>query len=150
MKYSRLLLLSAFALSSLPSLAAADEPTNAEWTKRRVQEDLVQPLQAKENNRSRFSRSRPPPSERRVRVTKDTVTSDAKGRNFLTYAVDIRYGFGSQGQWNENDVTGCVYRGTGEVYVKVGEAYRPVGFLLGKKVEPVAGVCTAAPSDKRS
>jgi hypothetical protein len=131
-------LLSAFVLSSVPSLASADEPTLVEWAKQRVQEGVVKPLANSEG--SRFSRSRPAPRERRVRVTQATTTSDKNGRQFVPFSVDVRFG----SEWTQNDIVGCVYKGSGELYVKRGDAYRPAGFLLGKNVQPVAGVCEAA------
>ena len=83
-----------------------------------------------------FSRVRPPPTERRVRILQTTPTLDKSGRPFLAFAIDIRFG----SEWR-NDIRGCVYKGSGDIYVKKGDAYRPAAFLLGKNVEPVAGVC---------
>ena len=76
-----------------------------------------------------------------MRITQATVTEDGKGRGFLTFAIDVRFG----SEWQENDVVGCVYRGSGDLFVKRGDAYRPAGFLLGKNLGPVPGVCEAAP-----
>lgn len=126
--------------SFLPSLALADEPTPAQWAAKRVEEGLLQPLAQQEANR--FSRSRPPPRERRVRVTQAGTSTDKRGRAFVTFAVDVRFG----GEWRENDIVGCAYRGSGELFVKRGDQYRPAAFLLGKNLEPVPGVCEAAPS----
>ena len=44
---------------------------------------------------------------------------------------------------------GCAYRESGELFVKIGDEYRPVASLLGKRVKPVPGVCEPAP-DARS
>jgi hypothetical protein len=131
----------AFVLLSLPSLAWADEPTIANWTRRRVDEGLVKPLAKREGSSSHFSRGRPPPHERRVRVTQTSVSVDKEGREFVPFLVDIRFG---SGEW-ENDIVGCAYRKTGDLYVKSGDAYRPAAFLFGKNVEPVAGACEAVP-----
>lgn len=90
---------------------------------------------------ARFSRARPPPRERRVRVTQATATPDKNGHPFVTFAVDVRFG---ATEWHENDIVGCVYAGKGDLFVKKGEAYRPAAFLLGKKADPVAGACEAA------
>lgn len=130
------------ALSCLSSLALADEPSLAQWAAKRVDEGLVQPL-AKQDGGSRFSRVRQPPRERRVRVTQVTASTDKRGRAFVPFAIDLRFG-GSE--WRENDIVGCVYRGSGELFVKRGDGYRPAAFLLGKDVEPVPGVCEAAPA----
>ncbi len=128
----------ALVLSSLPSLAWADEPSLADWTQRRVEDGLVKPLAKSED--SRFSRARPPPRERRVRVTEATLTRDKGGRAFVGFAIDVRFG----SEWRRDDIVGCVYRESGDIFVKRGDAYRPAAFLLGKNVEPVAGVCQAA------
>jgi hypothetical protein len=125
-------------LSSVPSLASADEPTLAEWAQRRVEEGLVKPLEAQ---RDRIpSRAMPPPRQRRVRVTQATLTNDKEGRGFVPFAIDIKYG---GDEWQKDDIVGCVYRASGDLYVKKGDAYRPAAFLLGKNVKPVAGVCEA-------
>jgi hypothetical protein len=76
-----------------------------------------------------------------VRVIQSTVSVDKSGRAFVPFAIDVRFG----SEWRENDIVGCVYRSTGELFVKRGDAYRPAAFLFGKNVEPVAGVCEAAP-----
>jgi hypothetical protein len=131
-----------FVLSLVPSLAWADEPSLVTWTKRRVDEGLVKPLVKRESSRSRFSRDRPPPRERQVRVTQTAVSTDKNGREFVPFSIDIRWG---DAQWQRDDIVGCAYRKTGELLVKVGEAYRPVAFLLGKDVPPVEGACEAAP-----
>ncbi len=112
-----------------------------EWTQRRVEDGLVTPLTVLESHR--FSRSRPPPRERRVRVLQTTATPDKSGRAFVSFAVDVHFG----SEWIENDIVGCAYTGSGNLYVKKGDAYRPASFLLGKASDPVAGVCEApAPS----
>jgi hypothetical protein len=81
------------------------------------------------------------PRERRVRLTQATTSVDKRGRAFVPFAVDVRFG----DEWRQNDIVGCVYRGAGELFVKRGDAYRPAAFLFGKNAEPVAGVCEAAP-----
>ena len=129
-----------FALSSIPSLAPADEPTIAERAQLRVESGLVKPLAERESNR--FSRARPAPRERRVRITSSTLSSDKSGRAFLPFAIDVRFG----ADWRENDIVGCVYTPSRAIFVKRGDSYRPAAFLLGENVEPVAGVCEAAPA----
>jgi hypothetical protein len=89
-----------------------------------------------------FSRRRPPPSERRARVLESTATLDKNGRAFFSFAIDIRFG---SSDWRENDIVGCAYTGTGHLFVKRGDAYRPVAFLFGKNEGPVSDVCVAAP-----
>jgi hypothetical protein len=110
-----------------------------EWVRRRVDDGLVKPLANTENNR--FSRSRPAPRERRIRVIQSTLSNDKSGRAFVPFAIDVRFG----SEWHANDIVGCVYQKSGELFVKKGDTYRPAAFLLGKKADPVAGVCEAAP-----
>jgi hypothetical protein len=120
-------------------LASADEPSLVASVQRRVADGLVKPLAELETNR--FSRARPRPRERHVRVLQTTPTLDKNGRPFVPFAIDVRFG----AEWHENDVVGCAYTKTGALFVKKGDAYRPASFLLGKDVPPVAGVCEAAP-----
>jgi hypothetical protein len=133
--------LCAFVLSLVPSFASADEPSLADLAQRRVEDGLVKPLALFENRS--FSRSRPPPRERRVRVLQTTATLDKNGRPYIPFAIDVRFG---ADEWRENDIVGCAYTGTGELYVKRGDAYRPASFLLGKNEAAVAGVCEAGPA----
>jgi hypothetical protein len=130
-----------FVLASVPYLASADEPSLVEWVRNRVQTGLVKPLAESEGGR-RFSRGRPPPAERRIRVLSATTTKDPRGRGFVAYAVDVRFG---SGEWQKDDILGCAYRDSGELFVKNGDAYRPAAFLLGKDLPPVPGACEAAP-----
>jgi hypothetical protein len=125
---------------SLASVAWADESL-VSWAQRRIDDGLVKPL-AKREGGSRFSRERPPPRERRVRVLESTLSRDKNGRGFVPFAVDVRFG----SDWQQNDIVGCAYRESGNLFVKNGAAYRPAGFLLGKNVGPVAGVCEVAPA----
>jgi hypothetical protein len=127
-------------LSSVPSLVWAAEPSLVTWAEQRVNEGLIKPL-AKLRG-SRFSRSRPMPHERRVRVRQDTLSLDKSGRSFVLFAIDVRFGE----EWHENDVLGCAYRATGELFVKRADGYRPAAYLLGKDVATVAGVCEVAPA----
>ena len=77
-----------------------------------------------------------------MRVTQSTGTLDKSGRPFLAFAIDVRFG----SEWHENDIVGCAYTGSGDLFVKKGNSYRPSAFLLGKNLQPVAGVCEAAPT----
>jgi hypothetical protein len=104
-----------------------------------VQDGLVKPLARQEN--FRFSRARPAPHERRVRVLSATSLTDAKGRAFVPFAIDVRYGQ----SWSANDIVGCAYRDRGDLYVKMGDAYRPASVLLGSDADPAPGVCEAPP-----
>jgi len=133
----------ALALSLVPSFATADEQTPAQQQcEKRVREGLVAPLTEYQANRSKFSRARLPPSERRVRATQTTPSVDASGRQFMTYAIDVRFG---GEKWTENDIVGCVYTTSGDIFVKLGNDFRAAGVMLGKPSDPVNGVCKAAP-----
>ena len=127
------------ALLLVPSSASADDPPAA-VVQRRVEKRLLEPLAQKEKERSRFSRARMPPQERRVRVTQTAVTLDANGRAYMAFAVDVRRGT----EWHENDVIGCAYPQTGALFVKRGAEYRPAEILLGKDVEVAPHVCSPA------
>jgi hypothetical protein len=129
-----------FVLSFVPSPATADEPSLVEWTQHRVEAGIVKPLAERG---SRFSRSRPPPHESRVRVPQPTLSRDQQGRDFVPFAVDVRFG---SGDWRADDIVGCAYRASGNLFVKLGDAYYPASLLLGKKADPVSGVCQAAPA----
>ena len=130
----------ALMLLCVPGLARADDASLTTWARRRVEEGLVKPL-VKLETPKRFSRERRPPHERRVRVTQTTASVDTRSREFVPFAIDVRYG----PEWQENDLIGCVYRGSGELFVKNGDGYRPAAFLLGKNVKAVAGACEVAP-----
>jgi hypothetical protein len=136
----------AFALASVPSLVLADE-TLVDWVKGRVEDGLVTPLAQQEEGRGRFSRGRPPPRERRVRAIQASTTTDKRGRAFVPYAIDVRFG---DGEWHKDDIVGCAYRKSGELFVKSGDAYRPAAFLLGKDQPAVAGACEAGPPPPRA
>jgi hypothetical protein len=112
-----------------------------DWAERRVEQGLLQPLAASEASRARFSRARAAPRERRARITQSTASVDKRGRAFVPFAIDVRFGR----EWRSEDIVGCVYRGSNQLFVKRGDGYRPAAFLFGKNVEPVAGACEAAP-----
>jgi len=126
----------------MPSLASAGEPSLASWVEKAVGDGLVKPLAKHENGTSGFSRSRRPPRERRVRALQQTASIDKRERAFVPFAIDVRF---NSTEWHEADVVGCVYRANGQIFVRIGDGYRPAAFLLGKDVQPVAGACEAAP-----
>jgi hypothetical protein len=126
-----------------PSAASADEASVADWAQHLVESNLVKPLADFEAQSSRFSRARPLPRERRVRALQTAVTPDKDGRTFVPFAIDVRFG---GGEWVTGDIVGCAYTGSGNLYVKRGDDFRPASFLLGKNEAPVAGVCVAGPA----
>ncbi len=108
-----------------------------------MQDGLLKPLAQLEVNRSRFSRAQPPPRERRIRVTQTAETLDKAGHPYVAFAVDVKYGGGA---WRENDMIGCAYLKTGDLFIKRGNAYRPASVLLGKPGDPAAAACEPAPA----
>lgn len=131
-------------LSFVPSLVSADEPSLVQWAKQRIEVGLVTPLSARERP-SRFSRARPPPQQRRVQVS-ETLLRDKQGREFVPFQIDEQMAH----EWRDRNIVGCVYRATGNLFVKRGEAYVPAAYLLGKKLGPVPGACEAAPANAKS
>lgn len=130
--------ISAAAFVLVTSNASAEGPSVKQWAQDRVQSGLVEPLKEREAERSGFSRVVQAPKERRLRILQTTVSKDKQGRAFVSYVVDVRYG----DEWHD-DISGCVYRGSGKIFVQRGDEYRPAEFLLGKNVKPVSGVCAA-------
>jgi hypothetical protein len=131
------------ARAILAQPAAAEEATPAPESKDAgalVQRELIRPLASKERDQSRFSRARLPAQERRVRILDEQPRKDAAGDAFYTFAIDARHGVfadGDETQWRKATITGCVYLGRGEIFVKSGDQYRPAAFLLGKNLKPV-------------
>lgn len=121
---------------SFAPLAHADEPASNKWAKDCVKHRLLDPLAQQESKRSPFSRGAPPPDERRVSVLSTEFAKDQSGREFLPFEVAARH----DESWH-TAFAGCVVRGSGDVFIQVGDEYMPAGYLLGKNVEPVAGVC---------
>ena len=113
-----------------------------------VKRDLIQPLIAKEGARSKFSRARMPPEDRRVRILDEQPSKDTQGIAFVRFSVDARYGYlGSDNEdhWRRDDITGCVYLDKNQIFVKNGDQYRPAAFLLGKN-QKAAGQSTCQPA----
>ena len=136
-----------------PLISEASEPTSAQVSAEKVvQTKLVQPLAAKESERSRFSRARLPPQTRRIRVLDSEPKKDGEGAAFVRYAIDARYGFmalevdgDSEGGWRKDTIVGCVYVDKGEVFVGRGDNFLAAAVLIGKKAPaPAAHVCKSA------
>lgn len=102
-----------------------------------VDQRLVQPLATKEREQSKFSRARPTPSERRVRILDEQPKQDSAGDAFLTFAIDTRHGWDDDDakNWTKAAMTGCVYPERGEVFIKRGNAFHPAAAALGKKTK---------------
>jgi hypothetical protein len=141
----RLLLLPTLTLASL---SFARPPAEAAKARALIEERFLEPLAAKEAQRSRFSRALPPPQQRRVRVLDEAPKADAQGGEFHAFAIDERHGWADddvKSPWREATMTGCVYPRTGAIFLKSGDQHRPAEFMLGKRVKPAdAHVCIAA------
>jgi hypothetical protein len=103
--------------------------------------DFMKPLAEHDQNASQFSRMRMPPRERRLRMTSTTPAVDQAGQAFLTFTVDGRTG---KGAWHEKDFVGCVYTEKGDVFVELGDGYRPAAVMLGVAGDVVPNVCKPA------
>ncbi|MFZ5439258.1 MAG: hypothetical protein ACOZQL_04575 [Myxococcota bacterium] len=126
----------------LSSLAFAAEEPSAIATQAAavVKSKLLEPLAAKDEERSRFSRARLPPIGRTVRVLDAEARTDARGGAFVTFAVDEQ-----RGKSTREVMTGCAYLATGQVFIKRGDDHFPAALLLGKKVPAgEAHLCHAA------
>lgn len=133
----RTMLIVAMLLASQVALAETNPMVPAASTAdvravRLVEHGLVQPLAKKEQSRSRFSRARLPPSQRRVRALDSRPRRDAHGDAFVRFAIDERHGISASAKWQQDTITGCVYLAGGKVFVKKGDEFRPAEFLLGK------------------
>jgi len=101
-----------------------------------VNEQLVKPLAIKEKEQSKFSRARLPAAERRVRVLDDKAQQDGAGNAFFAFAIDARHGWSDDDKaWTKSAITGCVYVGSGEVFIKRGNGFHPAKAALGKKTK---------------
>jgi len=124
--------------SETSPLRAAPPDGFAASAKAVLQAKLLEPLQKKEAERSRFSRAALPPQARRIRILGDAARTDAQGRSFLPFALDESRGYGVNGGqeiaeagWLKDVITGCVYPETGAVMVQRGKAYYASSVLLG-------------------
>jgi hypothetical protein len=139
--------LSVLALMLCASAALAEPPADdaQRAASELVNKQLLAPLQKAESRRSRFSRAAPVAVERRVRVLDRVALTDARGRQFVRFAIDERRLRGKQSPWAQASVVGCAYPGEREVFVRRGKGYLPARSLLGADEQERADVCRAAP-----
>ncbi len=137
-----MLTLSTLVFAQSPAPEASEVSVKAE---RLVKQQLLSPLKVQEDKRSRFSRARLPPSDRRVRVLDGAAKKDKMGNTFVRFAVDGRYGLAamsaakSEADWTKNEIRGCVYADSGEIFVQYGkQQFRDASVMLGKKTKPAA------------
>ena len=128
------------------------DPSAANPVKVLVEKVLLKPLSVRERQHSRLSRVMQPAAERRVRVRDAFPQKDSEGKEFVTFAVDVRYGWdfgeGAGGEWQNNDLTGCSYLDSGEVFIKRGEGHYPAAMLLGKRTKVAAKqICVGQPAE---
>jgi hypothetical protein len=112
-----------------------------------LQAKLLEPLQRKEANRSRFSRAVSAPQTRRIRILDETPQTDRGGRPFLAFTIDETRSLGPEARWFKDAITGCVYPESGEVLVRRGEVYYASSVLLGPHPDG-PGRCLPAPVKK--
>lgn len=83
-----------------------------------------------------------------MRLLDDKPQQDSAGEAFYAFAIDARHGWGDddgEASWSKNAITGCVYPGRGEVFIKRGHAYHPATAAIGKKTKPAPErTCRAA------
>jgi hypothetical protein len=134
----------AFAEPTAASGSPPDAKTaQAKTAQALVGRELIQPLAARESQRSKFSRASLPAQARRVRILDEQPSKDALGNAFVRFAVDAHHGFaapvaGDGSEWQLATITGCAYLDRSQVFVKKGDEYRPAAFLLGKNVKAAA------------
>ena len=109
-----------------------------------VEAKLLAPLKKHEEERSRFSRARLPPSLRRVRILNKTPQSDAQGHRFLSFAVDQVHSFKggkqvNEASWIKNTIQGCLYPEAQKVLVYWGKNYYDPSVLWGVKTPVISG-----------
>ena len=109
-----------------------------------VDKQLLAPLKKAESRRARYSRAAPAPVTRRVRVLDSVALTDARGRQFVRFAVDERRGWDERNAWRSDRMLGCAYPNEHEVFVKRDDAFLPARAMLGKDVEERSDVCRAA------
>jgi hypothetical protein len=113
-------------------------------TKAMVEKMLLKPLAAREHRQNRLSRVMQPASARRIRVLDAVPQKDSDGKEFVTFAVDVRYGWdlgeepAKAEEWERNEIAGCAYPDSGEVFIKRGEGHYAAAILLGKRTKVAA------------
>ena len=142
MRHCLLVVVTIVLASNLALAGSKTTPTTVSL----VTERLIQPLAAKDQNQSKFSRARLPPAERRVRMLDVTKQQDSAGNAFFAFAVDARHGWSDDDgkNWTKAAFTGCVYPDSGDVFIKRGKAYHPAAAAVGKKTKldgcPLCGI----------
>lgn len=105
-----------------------------------IDRELIAPLAEKDEGQSRYSRAMVPPHDRTVRILDAQPRADSSGKSFLAFAVDEGRGGNTL---RKDAITGCVYPGTGTVFIQRDGSFFPASLLLGKNASAAAGVCKA-------
>jgi hypothetical protein len=136
-----------FLASMLCASAAFAEPPapTAQAASSLVREQLVAPLTRVREKRKAFSRAAPVARQMRVRILDEAPNTDARGKQFLRFAIDERLAWVEDDGWTEGTLQGCAYPEEGKVYVRQGEAYVPSRGALGKPAKADPHACRAAP-----
>jgi len=145
MRNSLLLLLSMLCASSALAEPPALPPTKIqESASALVQKQLLTPLMRVQAKLERYSRAARAPAQRRVRVLDTVGHADIRGKTFVRFAVDVRYGRSKGDSWKEAAILGCAYLGESQVFVQRGDHYLPAASMLGNRSKPQPDVCRAA------
>jgi hypothetical protein len=139
-------LLPFLTLTLFASATLAEPPAPVKGTAEQlVQQKVLAPLQKIEGKRSRFSRAMPVQVQRRVRVLDTVVETDARGRQFVRFAIDVRRDFfDEEATWESNAIVGCAYPKEREVFVRRDDAYYPASIVVGRDARVERGACQAA------
>lgn len=128
----------------------ASETASRRTARSLVERTLLEPLAAKERQRSRYSRVAQAPQVRRVRVLDTEPRKDRDGAAFMAFTVDAQHGLGGS-KFRNDTLDGCVYLESGKVFVSREDTHLPAEALLGKRTPPAAGhVCHSAATEVAS
>jgi hypothetical protein len=145
MKKWLLFLLSMLCADAALAEPPAPPPTGAqEAASELVKQRLLQPLTKAESKRKRFSRAAPVAKQRRVRVLDLAAQTDVRGKQFVRFAVDQRYGWDEDEEWELDAFVGCAYPDQKQVFLRRGDDYVPARSALGGDDEAQPDVCRAA------
>jgi hypothetical protein len=147
MKNSLLLLLSMLCASA----ALAEPPVTPSTTTQKattalVEKQLLMPLEKAQSRRRRFSRAAPVAVQRRVRVLDSVAKTDVRGKGFVRFAVDQRYGRNENATWEQDALLGCAYLEESKVFVQRGDDFLPASSMLGGDEKARTDVCRTAPT----
>jgi len=120
-----------------PPVVAPVSEVNPEMTAL-LMRDFIRPWDARDSERSKFSRAGPSKVTRSVRVLDKVAQTDATGAKFFRFAVDTTYAV--------DVIKGCIYEQGAGIFVHRGDRTVSAMTLIGKKEKAAtATTCVAAP-----